>query len=265
MTESTLSRTDAAIDHAREELSKADPVIEQIRDEYLAISVSGPGDEAGFQTATTALGRVKRLRIDVEKTRKALKADALRYGKVVDGEAKRIKAQIEPIEKHLNEQADIVRLETARLKAEEERQREAQIQEWVKKLSDVGAPIDLDAIRSMSATEFHFHYLSAKKRWDEAEADRQAEHEQLQRERQELEAEKAELEELRAEKRQREQAAEQKRKEARDAELKPVRRQLQALAAEVKSFEIPGPLTAYAEPLAEILADAAAQIESLVD
>lgn len=251
-----LSRVDAAIDYAVQELSKADPVIEQIRDEYMAIKVTGPDDDAGYQTAKVALDRVKRLRLDVEKTRKTLKADSLRYGKTVDGEAKRIKGLIEPIENHLSEQADIVRLEKARLKAEAERKRITQVQEWCGKLSRVGATIDLAALQEMDEDEFHFTLKSAEKKWNEQAAERQAEKERI-------EAERAELEQLRAEAQKRREAEESARKAVEAARLKPVRDRLAAVGVAVAGVPIPESLSEYAEQIGSILDEACRQIMDL--
>ena len=82
-----LSRVDAAIDHAVSEIAKTDAAIEQVREDYLALVVTSPQDQAGYQSAETALKKMVRIRTSVEKTRKALKADSVRYGKAVDGEA----------------------------------------------------------------------------------------------------------------------------------------------------------------------------------
>ena len=90
----------------------------------------------GTQTAEMEMARVGRLylrekRIDVEKTRKLLKEQALREGKAIDGIANVLKALIEPIEDYLEQQEKFVeireaakaearRLEGERLLAEQE-------------------------------------------------------------------------------------------------------------------------------------------------
>lgn len=168
-------------------------MIDQVADEYLQITVSDPKDKGGFKTAETALKRVVRMRTTVEKTRKALKADSLRYGKAVDGEAKRIRERIEPIETHLKTQCDIVRLEEARQKVAAENARRDKINGWVKELSELGATIDLPALQQMDEGQFALVRLSAKKRYDEQAEERAA-----------IAKERAELEELRAEKARRE-------------------------------------------------------------
>ena len=197
-----VSRVDAAIDHAVSEIAKTDAAIEQIREEYLSLTVLGPADQAGYQSAETALKKVIRIRTSVEKTRKALKADSVRYGKAVDSEAKRIREAIEPIEEHLKTQCDIVRLEEARQKVAAENARRDQVNEWVTELSELGWPVDLPALQRMTAEEFGFLRLSARKRHAEQAEERDA----IAKERAAMEAERLELEELRAEKAKREAA-----------------------------------------------------------
>ena len=167
-----LSRVDAAIDHAVSEIAKTDAAIEQVREDYLALVVTSPQDQAGYQSAETALKKMVRIRTSVEKTRKALKADSVRYGKAVDGEAKRIREAIEPIEEHLKTQCDIVRLEEARQKVAAENARRDEVAGWVAELSDLGWPVDLPALQRMTAEEFGFTLLSAKRAYSEREAER---------------------------------------------------------------------------------------------
>jgi hypothetical protein len=184
-----VSRVDAAIVHAVAEIAKTDAAIEQIREEYLALTVTSPQDQTGYKSAETALKKVVRIRTNVEKTRKELKADSVRYGKAVDGEAKRIREAIEPIEEHLKTQCDVVRLEEARQKVAAENARRDEVNGWVAELSELGWPVDLPALQRMTAEEFGFLRLSAKKAYQERQAERD------------------ELEQLRAEKAKREAAA----------------------------------------------------------
>jgi hypothetical protein len=197
-----VSRVDSAIEHAISEIAKTDAAIEQIREEYLQLVVAGPQDQAGFKSAETALKKVVRIRTSVEKTRKALKADSVRYGKAVDSEAKRVREAIEPIEEHLKTQCDVVRLEEARQKVAAENARRDEVNGWVAELSELGWPVDLPALQRMTPEEFGFLRLSAKKRHAEQAEEREA----IAKERAALEAERLELEELRAEKAKREAA-----------------------------------------------------------
>jgi len=184
-----VSRVDAAINYAVEKLSESDAVIAQIKAEYMQITVESPQDQAGFETASTALKRMSRLRIDVEKTRKELKKDSVRYGKTVDGEAKRIQSEIEPIETHLKTQADVVRLEQKRLEIVEENRRREEIREWISRLNEIGAPVNPDALNVMSREDFKWHFLTAK-----SEADKRTEERaEFKKQQAELQAERDEL------------------------------------------------------------------------
>jgi hypothetical protein len=168
-----ISRVDAAIDHAVSEIAKTDAAIAQVRDEYMELVVTGPQDQEGYKSAEVALKKVVRMRTSVEKKRKELKADSVRYGKAVDGEARRIRELIEPIEEHLKKQCDIVRLEEARQQVAAENARRDEVNGWVRELSELGYPVDLPALQRMTADEFGFVRLSAKKRFAEQQAERQ--------------------------------------------------------------------------------------------
>jgi len=104
----------------------ADDIISGFSDRFLPIKVNGPGDKKGAAEARVARLEVRQVRLDVEKHRKILKADALEWGQKVDGEARRLKGLLEPIELHLQEQEDIVRLHEERLAKEEEARVEAE-------------------------------------------------------------------------------------------------------------------------------------------
>lgn len=86
--------------------------------EYMPLVIRGLDDTDGFKAVHAARMVVKSHRVEVEKVRKALKADALEYGRQVDGEAKRITALLDPIETHLSD-------EEAAYEAEKEKIRNA--------------------------------------------------------------------------------------------------------------------------------------------
>jgi vacuolar-type H+-ATPase subunit I/STV1 len=275
-----ISRLDAAIEHAVTTLAKSDAVIDQISDEYLAITVSSPQDNAGFETASTALKRMVRLRNQVEKTRKELKADSVRYGKAVDGEAKRIQGLIKPIEDHLKEQADVVRLEQKRLEVEAENKRREEVRSWIAKLNDIGAAVNPDALNAMTAEDFDWHFRAAKSEADkrkeaEAEVARRVEAERL-----ELEALRKEAAKLRAElieiipgddliEAAREQRAEHDRvtksvvSPHEDPSLM-TQAALLKLSERLMLFTIPNSLTDYEPQIMDILKNAACEIRGLV-
>jgi len=95
--------------------SPSDAAIAQMSEQYLAMHVSGVNDTAGCKAVHDARMIVKTKRVDVEKMRAALKAEALAYGRSVDSEAKRLTELLEPIEAHLAGQERIVTDEKERL------------------------------------------------------------------------------------------------------------------------------------------------------
>jgi hypothetical protein len=235
-----ISRVDAAIDHAVSEIAKTDAAIAQVRDEYMELVVTGPNDQDGYKSAEVALKKVVRMRTSVEKKRKELKADSVRYGKAVDGEARRIRELIEPIEEHLKAQCDIVRLEEARQQVAAENARRNEVNGWVRELSELGYPVDFPALQRMTPEEFGFVRLSAKKRFAEQRAERQ------------------ELEELRAEKAKREAATEFVPVETDDT-----KNHLLLTCDALGSIPLPAGLGEYREVVREIIREAIDKIRGL--
>ena len=218
--------------HIATELKKfslTDAAIEQMEKEFLPLVVNGIEDKAGYNTVREARLLVKKHRVDVEKTRKTLKADALAFTQAVDGEARRITARLEPIETHLQEQEDVIRKEQERRKAEEERLKQEKIQHRIKRL------LALDLIRyngtGYEFGDFEIHNEHISEMPDEEfeatfdnfahaikkEKEKLAEEERLrQEERKKMEAERARLEAIDREQKEKEAAlkAEQDKLEA---------------------------------------------------
>ena len=66
-----------------------------------SLVIAGIEDKENYKTAKTYLTVAKKWRTGVEAKRKELKAVSLEYGRKVDGEAKRLTALVEPVEKTL--------------------------------------------------------------------------------------------------------------------------------------------------------------------
>jgi hypothetical protein len=96
--------------------SLTDTAITAMRDAYMRLTIAGLNDVAGFKAVHSARMVVKDHRVQVEKVRKELKADALRYGQAVDGEARRITGLLEPIESHLAAEEKRIEDEKDRIK-----------------------------------------------------------------------------------------------------------------------------------------------------
>lgn len=91
----------------------ADEKIAELRAQYAPLKIEGVKDKSGYQAVRTARLHCRSLRAEVEKTRKALKEDALKYGREVDAEAKRITALLEEVEIPLLEREEAIDAEKA--------------------------------------------------------------------------------------------------------------------------------------------------------
>lgn len=101
--------------------------LQTITSDALRLKVDGPNDKKGFEIVKRARIDIGKVRIAIEKTRVAQKAEALRYGKIVDQTAKSLAAIIAPGEEHLIAQERIVTDEAERLKRVAEEARLAEI------------------------------------------------------------------------------------------------------------------------------------------
>lgn len=118
-----------------------------------SIEVTDYNDTEGIKAADEARKDLKKYRNGIERKRKELKADFLKVGNAIDGEAKRLTALIEPEELRLENMLEAIKLqketeererreaerraaEEARLKAERTEEREA----WLSDLDFVYVP-----------------------------------------------------------------------------------------------------------------------------
>lgn len=128
-----------------------DETIAKIQTEYMPLSVK----ENGIETVSGARKEVKRLRISIENKRKELKADALAFGKAVDGEAKRLTDLIVPVEQHLQEEEDVYEAGKAMEKRIKLEAQQRKTQERVNTLTAAGVKnIDLIAVQSLTDAAF---------------------------------------------------------------------------------------------------------------
>lgn len=167
----------------------ADSAIAEMGAKYLPLTINGIEDKVGFQMVHAARMEVKRTRLEVEKTRKDLKADALRYSQAVDGEARRITALLEPIESHLEGQELAVIQEKERLKKAEEMRLDKLAQERVDAMQSFGVGLSFMVARSMTNESFTEALRIAKDQAEVAEAQRKKAQEEAARdaERREIE------------------------------------------------------------------------------
>jgi len=174
-----------------------DAAIAKMEDLYMGLTVSGPDDEAGFKAVHKARKVVKSHRVSVEKRRKELKADAISWGRKVDGEANRIKDLLEPIESHLTAQEKIVTDEKKRQEKEAARLFQEKIDGRMNQLAQLNAPLPYQTVATMSDEEFEATLTITEGQW-KAEQSRIAEEKRIEAERKAAEdaARKAEDERL---------------------------------------------------------------------
>ena len=112
--------------------SPTEAAIASLAEQYLPLTIQDVADKEGYQRVRAARLDIKNKRCDVEKRRKELKEESLRYGRAVDARAKELTLLLEPIETHLAaEEAkharwrdEIKRAAEIKREAEERRKRE---------------------------------------------------------------------------------------------------------------------------------------------
>ena len=171
----------------------------------------------GYKLVQAGIAETRSLRVSIETTRKALKEKALTYGRLVDGEAKRITNLLEEIEEPLKLEKEVADAAKAKAKAETEEAKKRAMQQRIDSLVAAGAMVHPLIVQEWSDDQFQdqltkateaFKFAQEKLEADKAEAARlEAERaEQLRIEQEKLTAERAELEKLRAEAKAREEA-----------------------------------------------------------
>lgn len=178
-----------------------DAMIAEMESIYMDLAISDLTDKEQFDAVHSARMVVKGKRVEVEKTRKELKADALEWGRRVDAEAKRIVGKLEPIESHLAAEEKKVTDEEKRIKAEEDRREREKIDARISELAKYDIHLPFQEIAAMTDEQYSAFLPEAKKAWShrkakeaEEEVARKAENERLAKiaEEQRLEAERLE-------------------------------------------------------------------------
>ena len=185
------------------EYNITDAAIAEMKSIYMSLSITDIEDKEQFDSVRSARMTVKGKRVEVEKRRKELKADALAYGKLVDTEAKRITGKLEPIENHLDREERKVTDEQKRVKEIADRLEREMIDRRMESLSSFGDNRPFFEVAAMDDGTFelilaaaHAKYEAKKKRLADEEAARKAESERLEKVRQEQEAEAKRLAEV---------------------------------------------------------------------
>lgn len=176
----------------------SDSAIQKLGTQYMGLTIAGVEDKEGLATVHTARMKMRSHRVEVEKTRKALKEESLAWGRAVDGEARRITGLMAPIEAHLTLEETRV---TMAIKAEKERKAAELLEERMEQLKSVESPRHFRDVELMSKEEFSVAYwadhadFETRKDAAAAEAERKAgEDARLAKEKAELDKQRAEQE-----------------------------------------------------------------------
>jgi hypothetical protein len=172
----------------------------QLTEVAKAIKVTDETQVALMDKARTIRLQLKKVRVETDKTRIELKAQALREGRAIDGVGNLIKALIVPIEEHLEKQEKYA--EFKKLEREEKINSER-----VTKLSRYVEDVSFYNLKEMTDEAFEELLKSSKTAYEAKEAaEKKAEADRLAKEREERE----ERERIRAENEQLKKAAEEK-------------------------------------------------------
>ena len=115
----------------------------------------------GIGKVEQAHKQVKRLRIDIDSRRKSLNEGALTYQRTVNAEAKRLTAEIEPIETALSGQRKIHDEIAMKEQQEKHAAKRAVLTARIEKLAQAGCIVnDVAALEAMTDDEFLLHCVS---------------------------------------------------------------------------------------------------------
>ena len=131
-----------------------DAAIAKMEDLYMGLTITDIKNDEEFTAVHDARMVVKNHRVSVEKKRKELKAEALAWGKKVDGEANRIKGLLEPIENHLASEEKKITDEKERIKEKEEAAEKEKIQARVDALFAVNVVLPFIDVATMTDANY---------------------------------------------------------------------------------------------------------------
>ncbi len=172
----------------------ADTAIAELREKFTGLVATTP---KGYEEVRTAIATVREIRVGVEKTRVALKEDALKWGKMVDAEAKRLTADLLAIEEPLKTAKQAVDDEKERVRMERENAERLRLEAEAKAKRDA-EEAELAKAREIIAEQRR--QLEADRLAEEARAKAEAERVAVEQraERERLAAERLALEEKEA-------------------------------------------------------------------
>jgi hypothetical protein len=194
-------------------------LLTSIASECMELTVESIEDKEGIAAVHKSRMQIVKLRGNIEKERKTMKADALEYGKQVDNAAKALVAIIAPAEAHLEHEESVVEREKERIRKQEEAKRQSILRSRLEALAACGfvcLPSDIEFILDDEYNALLAEKQAEKKARDEAVA-REAEERARMVEQQRIEAERLSAERAEFEataKAERDRLAQQQREQA---------------------------------------------------
>jgi hypothetical protein len=233
--------------------------IAELREEFMAIVVTGPEDHENYGKAHRALQTMVKLRTGLDKNRLERTKSLRQYIESVNEEAKELLALMAPVEAHLRAQRavrdDFIAKQEAEAAARKEAERKAKLDERTRLLQEIGAPALPSHVEALSDEDFEAllvlqRRIAAERRereereaMERAEAEALAEQvradeaKRLKAEREELDRKRAEQQELDRKLQAERQEYDRKRQAEREAEQAAMAEQRAKLEAERRELE----------------------------
>lgn len=120
------------------------PDVEGLKTKYLSMKILDLTDDVAYQNVSVAYRDMVKTRNDIERKRKELKADSLKFGAAVDAEAKKLTELIAPIETHLRTEKEKVDAEKERIEKEKEELRRKKLYDRHELLCSIGMFLVID-------------------------------------------------------------------------------------------------------------------------
>ena len=134
--------TDDIIQNEIRKYSVADAVIAEYKNKFKGLKIKGIEDKQGYKAVKEARSIMMKYRTGVENKRKELKADSLKIGAGIDGEAKRLTSLILEVEEPLKDKLEKIDAEIQAEKDKAEKEAEEKLKVRVKELEEVGLKFD---------------------------------------------------------------------------------------------------------------------------
>lgn len=132
----------------------AETKIAEWREQFMPLELDDINDTKTLALIHQSRITVKNARIEIERRRKLLKEDSLRYGREVDAVAKHLTSQLVPIESHLEEQENKVAREKERIRLAQVEDQRVKTQARVDALAAVSCILPFAECEQMNEQQF---------------------------------------------------------------------------------------------------------------